>query len=193
MRIAWIIVFASLLPAGRALAEIGFAMQTEGDIEVGVALDSSEQGGAARANVRIHARRDIVWGLITSCDAELEMVPGLVGCRVLQTAPDGSWQLIHHELDYSWYLPRLAYDIKATYDRPTRVVIERVSGDLRTLRGSWLLESDGTDTVAHYSVDLDTGFWVPRWLVRGALRRDLPRMMRTLRARAESLQRHAPG
>jgi len=30
------------------------------------------------------------------------------------------------------------------------------------------------------------GFWVPRWLVRIALKHDLPRMLRTLRTRAES-------
>jgi hypothetical protein len=30
------------------------------------------------------------------------------------------------------------------------------------------------------------GFWVPHWLVRIALRRDLPKMLRALRSRAEA-------
>jgi hypothetical protein len=66
------------------------------------------------------------------------------------------------------------------------VSIERVSGDLSTLKVSWNLKSDGDYTTAKYKIDLAPGFWVPRWLVRGALRRDLPKMLRALRTRAES-------
>jgi hypothetical protein len=49
-----------------------------------------------------------------------------------------------------------------------------------------VLETSGKDTVANYSVELSTGFWVPHWLVRAALRRDLPKMLRALRSHAES-------
>jgi hypothetical protein len=60
------------------------------------------------------------------------------------------------------------------------------------LKGSWYLQSDGDYTIAHYAVDLAPGFWVPRWIVRAALRRDLPKMLRALRARAEWVQQHGP-
>jgi len=56
------------------------------------------------------------------------------------------------------------------------------------LKGSWYLQSDGDYTIAHYAVDLAPGFWVPHWIVRAALRRDLPKMLRALRARAEWVQ-----
>jgi hypothetical protein len=68
------------------------------------------------------------------------------------------------------------------------VSIERISGDLRVLRGSWELQSDGDYTIAHYAVELAPGFWVPHWIVRAVLRRDLPKMLRALRARAEELE-----
>jgi hypothetical protein len=161
-----------------------------GDIEVAVTLDAGEQSGNASATVRIHARREVVWSLITSCAEALHLVPGLVTCDVLETAPDRSWQTIRHVIDYSWYVPQLTYVIRAAYDRPTRVSIERVSGDLRVLTGSWELQADGADTVAHYAVDLAPGFWVPHWMVRVALRRDLPKMLRALRTRAEAVQTH---
>jgi hypothetical protein len=156
-----------------------------GDIEVGVVLDTAEQTGRASAMVRIHAPREVVWSLLTNCAEALKMVPGLVNCDVLETAPDKSWQRIRHVLDYSWYVRRLTYEVRATYEKPVEVSIERVSGDLSTLRASWTLKSDGDYTVAHYVVDLAPGFWVPHWLVRGALRRDLPKMLRALRTRAE--------
>ena len=62
-----------------------------GDLEVAVSLDPGEQSGSADASVRIHARREVIWQLITSCAEALHLVPGLVGCDVMQTAPDRSW------------------------------------------------------------------------------------------------------
>jgi len=158
------------------------------DIEVAESLDAAEQSGSAHAEVTIHARREVVWSLITSCAEAKLVVPGLESCEVLETAPDGSWQRIRHVVDYSWYLPRLTYEFRASYSYPARVSIERISGDLRTLRGSWELKSEGADTRAHYAVVLAPGFWVPHWMVRAALQRDLPKMLRALRSRAESLQ-----
>jgi hypothetical protein len=183
----WLIglLLAASVGAASDLAE---ESAQHGDIEMSVKLDTAEQSGNASATVRIHASREVVWSLITSCPESLDMVPGLVACDVLQTAPDRSWQLIRHVLNYSWYLPKLTYEVRAVYDPPSKVSIERVSGDLRVLRGSWALTADGQDTVAHYTVDLAPGFWVPHWIVRSALRHDLPKMLRALRSRAEEVQ-----
>jgi hypothetical protein len=138
------------------------------------------------ATLRVHARRETVWALLTSCATALELVPGLKECQVLDTAPDGSWQLIRQVMDYSWYVPKLTYVLRDTYDYPTRISIERDSGDLRTLKAAWYLQADGEFTVLRYSFEVAPGFWVPRWLVRIALKHDLPKMLRTLRVRAES-------
>jgi hypothetical protein len=163
-----------------------------GDIEVSAALDEAEQSGIATATVVIHARRDIVWALITNCASALKLVPGLVVCEVLETAPDLSWQRIRHVVNYSWYVPTLNYEIRASYDPQSKVSIERVAGDLRTLRATWELQRDGDNTIAHYRVELAPGFWVPHWIVRAALRRDLPKLLRALRSRAETLQSAQP-
>jgi hypothetical protein len=175
-----------LCAASAAAGDLAQEVEQHNDIDLGVSLDATEQSGQALATVRIHARREVVWALITSCQSALALVPGLVGCEVLATAPDGSWQSIQHVLNYSWYVPKLTYVFRATYDKPARVSIERVSGDLKTLKVSWNLRSDGDDTVAQYAIELAPGFWVPHWMVRLALRRDLPKMLRALRARAEA-------
>jgi len=171
-------------------ADIATEAEQHGDIDVGVVLDPAAQSGHASAVVRIHARREVIWSLIRSCTEAVNLVPGLIRCDVLETAPDQSWQIIRQVLDYSWYVPKLTYEIRATYDKPARISIERISGDLSVLKGSWYLQSDGDYTIAHYTVDLVPGFWVPKWIVRLALRHDLPKMLRALRARAESVQRH---
>jgi hypothetical protein len=55
------------------------------------------------------------------------------------------------------------------------------------------LQGEGDDTIARYNVDLAPGFWVPHWIVRAALRRDLPKMLRALRTRAEVVQKQQHG
>jgi hypothetical protein len=182
-------LFVVLLTTGASrAANIPAEASAGSDIAISVSLDPTEQSGSASATVRIHASRETVWALITSCPESLRMVPGLEICDVLETAPDQSWQKIRHVMNYSWYVPKLAYVIRATYDRPAKVTIERVSGDLRTLRGSWELQREGDFTVAHYTVDLAPGFWVPNWIVRTVLRKDLPKMLRALRSRAEAMR-----
>jgi Polyketide cyclase / dehydrase and lipid transport len=186
-----VLVLLTLFAAGAAAADLAQESSQHGDIEVAVALDAAEQSGSASATIKIHARRDVVWSLITSCADALHLVPGLIACDVMETAPDRSWQRFRHVLDYSWYVPKLTYEFRASYEYPSRVSIERISGDLRVLRGSWSLQEDGDATIAHYSVDLAPGFWVPHWIVRAALRRDLPKMLRALRSRAEFVQQQA--
>ena len=163
-----------------------------GDIEVTTSLDAAEQSGSAAGVVKIHARREIVWGLLTSCAESLRLVPGLEVCEVLEVAPDRSWQRIRQVMNYSWYLPKLSYQIHVAYDPPSKISIERISGDVRTLKGSWLLQGDGEYTVAHYVVALEPGFWVPHWLVLSVLRHDLPKLLRALRTRAEAIENQNP-
>jgi hypothetical protein len=183
-----IILFAAPVRAANLAAEAS----SNSDIEVSVVLDPAEQNGTASATVRIHARRETVWSLITSCPESLRMVPGLEVCDVLETAPDRSWQKIRHVMNYSWFVPKLTYVIRANYDPPSKVSIEELTGDLRSLRGSWELKRDGEYTIAHYTVDLSPGFWVPHWIVRSALRKDLPKMLRALRSRAEAPPNETP-
>ena len=193
MRNSFIVAFLLFAAHAPAAGDIAQDSAQHGDIDVAVALDAGEQSGSASATVRIHAHREVVWSLITSCAEALHLVPGLTACDVVETAPDRSWQRIRHVMDYSWYVPKLTYEIRASYDQPSRVSIERISGDLRVLRGSWSLQTDGDYTIAHYAVDLAPGFWVPHWIVRAALRRDLPKMLRALRTRAEFVQKRAAG
>ncbi len=192
MRSSFLIVLALLAvhaaPAADLAEDSTRDSTRDGGLEVAVSLDAGEQSGSAAASVRIHAPPEVVWRLITSCAEALHLIPGLVACKVLETAPDRSWQLIRQVIDYSWYIPELTYEFRASYEEPSRISIERISGDLRTLRGSWVLQSDGDYTIAHYTVALAPGFWVPHWLVRAVLRHDLPKMLRALRDRAEFVQ-----
>jgi Polyketide cyclase / dehydrase and lipid transport len=188
-----LLFLSALLSLAQATRAADFSASTpQDDIDVSVSLDAAEQSGSANASVRMHASREVVWSLIISCPEAMSMIPGLIACNVLETAADQSWQRIRHVMSYSWYVPTVTYEMRASYQKPVHVAIERVSGDLRILSGSWDLQEDGAYTIARYKLDLAPGFWVPRWVVHAALKRDLPKMLRSLRSRAEALQVSQP-
>src|SRR6202158_6327491 len=112
-------VFLLLAAYAAPAADLAQESAQHGDIDVAVSLDAGEQSGSASASVRIHARREVIWSLITSCAEALHLVPGLVACDVMETAPDRSWQRIRHVLDYYWYGPKQTYEIRAFYDEPS--------------------------------------------------------------------------
>jgi hypothetical protein len=107
---------------------------------------------------------------------------------VLETAPDGSWQTIEHEVSYGWYLPRASYVFRAAYEPFERVSFSGVRGDFRENEGVWELapRHDGALTVVTYRAEVAPRFFVPRWMVIASLKHDLPALMQGLRARCEA-------
>jgi len=151
-----------------------------------VVLDAADHSIEARTTIRIHAPPATVWAVLSSCSEAVKIVPGLEVCEVRESAPDQSWERIRQVMTYARFLPKMSYEVRVSYLKPDRIAFERISGDLITLRGSWVLVRDGEYTVARYLLDFEPDFWAPRWIVRAALKRDLPKMLRALRANAES-------
>lgn len=143
-----------------------------------------------QAAVLIAAPPERIFRTMTSCEQALEFVPHLEACRILERAADGSWAIVAHGVDFSWYLPRTDYVFRAEYEPPRRIRFAHVSGDLREHRGEWELEPVGgpaaAATIVKYRVRVVPRFYVPRWLMRASLRRDLPRMLVALRERCEA-------
>ena len=150
-------------------------------------VDRSGAAGRARAAVWIAAPPATVFALMTDCARALGYVPRMTACKVLETGADRSWELIAHEVDYSWFLPRTRYVFRARYQAPARVDFEAVSGDLEINQGSWQLTAapDAAHTLVSYEVRLKPRMFVPAWLVRRGLRKDLPELLAALRAVSE--------
>ncbi len=141
-----------------------------------------------RAAVRIDAPPARVFALMIDCAQALQFVPHLRRCERLARAADGSWDDIEHEVDYGWYLPGIHYTFRATYVPDRRVDFMALSGDLAINEGSWMLEplDDGLATLVRYRVRLQPRMYVPKWLVRSSLERELPELLVALRTRSES-------
>jgi uncharacterized protein YndB with AHSA1/START domain len=140
-----------------------------------------------RAAIEIDAPAERVFRTMTDCAQALKFVPHLTRCSVLETAPDGSWQIILHEVSY-WFVPRASYVFRADYEPFERVRFSAVRGDFEVNEGVWELlpRRDGAATVVTYRARVVPRFFVPRWLVLASLKRDLPELLQGLRARCEA-------
>lgn len=157
--------------------------------EVLVATDAAGSGGGgpqgARAAIRIAAPPGRVFAVMTSCEEALRFVPRLESCRVLETAADGSYELVEQVVNLRWYLPRIRFVFRADYSPPREVRISNVSGGLREHEGRWTLDplEGGAATLVEYRVRVVPRYPVPQWLILATLKRDLPETLRALAAR----------
>ncbi len=140
-----------------------------------------------RAAVLIDARPEQVWKVMLDCSQASDIVPRLKRCTVLERLDGGRKEIIEHQVKYSWLLPKATYVFDADYEPYQRIGFRRIRGSIKRLEGSWLLEPvTGDKTLLMYSVHINPGFFTPKWLVRSALKKDLPAALKALRARVES-------
>lgn len=156
-----------------------------GEVVIRTQIDG--RSASAGAAVRVHARPEELWALITDCQAAAAFIPGLRRCEQLQRAPDGSWAVIEHDVKYSVWMPVIRTLFRAQYQRPYRVDLWGVGGDLKRESGAWVLlpSPDGRFTTVESDLMVEPGFWVPRSVVRYYLNQQLPAALLALRARAE--------
>ena len=170
----------SLTPAQRD------ALQ-RGEVLVDARPDAGAQGGEVHAAIQITASPARVFAVMTDCEAALRFVPHLRECVVLERDPQGRSEVIAHVSDLGWYMPASRYTFRATYDPPRTVEFAHVAGDFRENSGRWdlLPQPGGGATLVTYRVRVVPRAPVPEWVVRVALRRELPRLLEALRKYAE--------
>jgi hypothetical protein len=184
----------SFAGAGRAswLDDAGIQRRlVAGEIVVRSELNQAGARGLIDAAVKIHAEPGEVWSVLRDCKGAPAFIPGLKLCRRIDGAADGSWEIIEHEVKYSWLLPTIHSIFRADYRPLQRIDFHRVAGDLKDEQGVWLLAAvpGQAATILEYQVYVDPGFWIPETLVRHSLRKELPAALAALRTRAESLKR----
>jgi ribosome-associated toxin RatA of RatAB toxin-antitoxin module len=173
------------------------AAAAEAQLSAGQIVMRSELGSheaSAQAAVLVHASVQTVWRLITNCASVAAFVPGLKRCERLQSAPDGSWAIVEHDIRYSMLMPLIRSVVRSHYQPPYRVDFTGIGGNVKAESGSWVLEpaADGQATTVEYSISIEPGFFIPRSVVRHSLSKELPVMLTGLRDHAERVGAAAP-
>lgn len=160
----------------------------DGEVLVAAEVANDRSSSDVRAAVQIHATPERVFRTLTDCPHALLFVPHLEHCTVLETAADGSWEVVEHKIHYGWFMPHAQYVFHADYERFERIRISNVRGDFREHHGLWEFRpiEGGSATLVTYRVHLVPRFFVPRLIMRSMLRRDLPELMKGLRVQAEA-------
>jgi Polyketide cyclase / dehydrase and lipid transport len=183
-----------------AFVAAGLARGTEPDLtwidraalETGAVLVQPERDvrpGVVRVKVAtlVAARPEPIWEVLRACQIAPEYVPNVVSCRSLEVIDDGRAELFIQIVKPAFFIPAFEHVFRLDYTPYTRIDVHRVSGPIDYMEGSWWLlpEPDGR-TLLVYDLSVDPGIPVPRFFVRATLKRDLPRIVRAVRQRAEA-------
>lgn len=139
-----------------------------------------------RLAVKIDAPPETVWNVLTACEVSPDYVPNIVSCRSLEKLDDGRAELFVQVVKAVFFLPTFEHVFRLNYEPYWRIGVQRVSGPIERLDGTWwLIPEDDDSTLLLYEQALDPGMPIPRFMVRATLRRDLPRVLEAVRHRAE--------
>ena len=143
--------------------------------------------------VAIDADWQTIWDILKECEIAPEFVPNVVACRQVASIEDCNCELFEQSVKPAFFLPRFEHIFKLEYFPPERIEVSHVSGPLDQMDGSWrLVQRPGRTTVLIHSLTLKPGFPVPRLFVRNTLRKDLPKVLREVRDRAEAARTSRP-
>ena len=161
------------------------------DLEAGEILvnfgDETRFRGHIRSAVSIKAPAEHVWAILEDCESSPEYVPTVEECELVETRPDQTAQIFRQRVKLAWFLPSFEHEFRLTYQRFGRIDVNRVSGPLSILDGTWWLVANGDQgTILVYSLRFDPGMPIPRFIVGRILRRDVPAILAAVRDRAEA-------
>jgi ribosome-associated toxin RatA of RatAB toxin-antitoxin module len=176
-------VMAGLVLASSDLTGAQLLQLENGDVLVAVSHAEGSPKGTVEATILIDASAERIWQIMVNCSEIPTFVPGVKDCQVL--ASGENWEIIRHDVKWMWLFPKLSYVFRARYQQNRQINFARIEGDLRDMRGSWRLTPlpNSGQTLVRYRVFLDPGFWVPQWIVRNSLKRDLPAVLTALRTK----------
>lgn len=158
------------------------------DGEVVYRSERAEQGTVSiDVAIVIDADREAIWHFLTACEVSPDYVPHVVECRSIGEVDDGAAELFEQTVKPAFFLPRFDHVFRLDFEPPDRIVVSHVSGPIDRMEGLWQLieRPDGGFIVRHQLV-FKPGFPVPRFFVRNTLERDLPKVLREIRQRAEA-------
>jgi hypothetical protein len=157
--------------------------------EVLVDVERSDEPLTAkvRVAVEVDAPATAIWDVLKACEVSPEYVPNVQSCTKLEELDGGHAELFQQTIKPVFFLPTFEHLFRLDYTPYTRIDVNRVSGPIARLQGTWwLVPEDNGRILLVYELALDPGMPIPRFLVRSTLKRDLPRVLAAVRERAEA-------
>ena len=138
-----------------------------------------EPGGSIRAEILIRAELQATWDLLTGCGQAFVFLDGLEVCEILEMSTEKA--RIHQVADPGILAPEQDYIYQTEFQPLSRMDFKLVEGSLDALEGSWQFFEVSEGVVIIYDMHVQPGLPVPRFLVRGSIRRTITNMLACVR------------
>ena len=159
-----------------------------GEVVLEGSLDH-RRSGIVEGKILINSCPDRVWSIVVNpLEFANKIQKHLRQVRFIQQSLRSSVQ--ECEIEVAAFFPRITYRVESEYDPVKRIDFRRVGGMIKNFHGYWLLEprDNGRKTLVTYAMYIDPGFFVPQWIMRQGLRRELPQTLTGIRNRAHQLE-----
>ncbi|PWU00399.1 MAG: hypothetical protein C5B53_04115 [Candidatus Melainabacteria bacterium] len=125
--------------------------------------------------------------LVNPYELQASICPRMKEIEMLCDEPNTS--LMKVKVDCGIFFPHISYIVESKYTRNQRIDFRRIGGTLKDFTGYWQIEplDDGSRSRVTYSLFIEPGIPVPQWLVREAIKVELPKTLRALRRRVDYL------
>jgi len=139
--------------------------------------------------IDIAASPETIWHLMTDCARAKDIVNQMTLCQVLETAPDGSWDIRKQKIKIGFLLPKSVSVFRSDYQKPHTIRISLVGGNMKVQDGFWSLTPLGNGkTRVIYRAAVRPKFPVPAHFLKKGMRDDMPAILINLRRMSESEQ-----
>jgi len=149
-----------------------------------VHVDTDEKVNAAhvRASIDIAAPPAAVWGVITDCARQPQIVPNLESCRIVKHDPAGRWDIREHIINWAALMPKLRTVVRTSYDGIHRMLFKRVDGDMRISEGEWRIEPTANARASrlYYTALVAPKMPVPQFMIEHTVQNELPNLLRAI-------------
>jgi carbon monoxide dehydrogenase subunit G len=183
-------LLAGLLSINSAMAVTESQLLKQGRVVLvppavaGKALAKDAPRQELTAKILINRPVEQVWKVISdqkllfSGDSNIKML------RIVDK-PSSTQEVVEYSLSLSKLLPAFHYTTKVDYRPQSTAHFKRVSGSFKDFDGLCRLAAfeKGQQTVLTYSLSLDPGIPLPKFMVHEFLKRDLPRMLTNIQGR----------
>ena len=159
---------------------------TAGNPVVHVDTDEKIQAAHVRASIDIAAPPATVWGVITDCARQPQIVPNLESCRIVKHDPGGHWDIREHIINWAALMPKMRTVVRTSYDGIHRMLFKRVDGDMRISEGEWRIEPAGRGSRLYYTALVAPKFAVPSFMVEHTINNDLPNVLHAIERASEA-------
>jgi hypothetical protein len=152
-----------------------------------ILVDAVDQGSTRYvvARILIEDTPHNVWRVLTNpFEFEGKISPRMKDVEILVDASTRSVMKCKVEI-FPPIIPFISYTVESDYKPFEQVLFKRVDGSLKDFRGGWYLapRESGASTEVTYQMFVDPGMPVPQWIIRKAMRMELPRTLNALRDR----------